>query len=395
MKKVWLVPLMLLLLLGCTSAAPASQVTDASLVSLLSEPDPGAYEQALLPNNIEFPRDLGEHPGYQTEWWYYTGIVSTDNGRQFGYQFTIFRRALSPLPEFETTLEQLDEASEWRTNQLYMAHFTISDIANSDFYKAERFSRGSLGLAGAQSVPYRVWLEDWQVYETGPESVRITAHTDEMALDVTLRQTIPPVLHGDGGLSQKGPERGNASYYYSIVQQETEGTVTVRGEQFAVTGLSWKDHEYSTSVLSPGAIGWDWFSLQFDNGTALMLFQIRNEDGSIEPFSSGSFIDADGSVTPLFHEQWELTVLDTWTSPQSGATYPAGWRLTIPELGLDLTGQPLMPNQELTVSTVYWEGAVAFEGMVGVSRSASETTAVRAQGYVEMTGYAGSMDGRL
>jgi predicted secreted hydrolase len=388
MKKVWLVPLMLLLLLGCTSAAPASQVTDASLVSLLSEQDPGAYEQALLPNNIEFPRDLGEHPGFQTEWWYYTGIVVTGNGRQFGYQFTIFRRALSPLPEFEATLDQLDETSEWRTNQLYLAHFTISDIANSDFYKAERFSRGSLGLAGAQSVPYRVWLEDWQVYETGPDSVRITAHTDEMALDVILRQTIPPVLHGDGGLSQKGPEVGNASYYYSVVQQETEGTVTIRGEQFAVTGLSWKDHEYSTSVLSQGAIGWDWFSLQFDNGTALMLFQIRNEDGSIEPFSSGSFIGTDGSVTPLSHEQWQLTVLDTWTSPQSGATYPAGWRLEIPELGLDLTGQPLMPNQELAVSTVYWEGAVAFEGVLN-------DTAVRAQGYVEMTGYAGSMEGRL
>jgi predicted secreted hydrolase len=393
MKQIIALSFFVLLLVGC-SPQPAP-MADASLVSLLSEPDPGAYEQALLPNNIEFPRNLGEHPGYQTEWWYYTGIVATENGRQFGYQFTIFRRALSPLPEFKATLEQLDETSEWRTNQLYLAHFTISDIADSDFYKAERFSRGSLGLAGAQSVPYRVWLEDWQVYETGPDSVRITAHTDEMALDVTLRQTIPPVLHGDGGLSQKGPERGNASYYYSIVQQETEGTVTVQGEQFAVTGLSWKDHEYSTSVLSAGAIGWDWFSLQFDNGTALMLFQIRNEDGSIEPFSSGSFIDKDSSVTPLSHEQWELTVLDTWTSPDSGATYPAGWRLTIPELGLDLTGQPLMPNQELTVSTVYWEGAVAFEGVMGVSRSASETTAVRAQGYVEMTGYAGSMEGRL
>ena len=388
MKKVWLVSLILLLLAGCTGSAPTSEVTDASLVSLLSEPDPGAYKLALRPNNIEFPRDLGEHPAYQTEWWYYTGIVTAENGRQFGYQFTIFRRALSPLSEFEAILDQLDETSEWRTNQLYLAHFTISDIANSDFYKAERFSRGSLGLAGAQSIPYRVWLEDWQVYETGPESVRITAQTDEMALDVTLRQTIPPILHGDGGLSQKGPEVGNASYYYSIVQQATEGTVTIGDDQFAVTGLSWKDHEYSTSVLSPGAIGWDWFSLQFDNGTALMLFQIRNEDGSVEPFSSGSFIDTDGSVTPLSHEQWQLTVLDTWTSPDSGATYPAGWHLTIPELGLDLTGQPLMANQELTVSTVYWEGAVAFEGSVG-------NTAVRGQGYVEMTGYAGSMEGRL
>jgi predicted secreted hydrolase len=379
--------LSLLLVVGC-SRASARQPADASLVSLLSEPDPGAYEQALLPNNIEFPRDLGEHPGYQTEWWYYTGIVQAENGRQFGYQFTIFRRALSPLPEFEATLNQLDETSEWRTNQLYLAHFTISDIANSEFYKAERFSRGSLGLAGAQSVPYRVWLEDWQVYETGPDSVRITAHTGDMALDVTLRQTIPPVLHGDGGLSQKGPEVGNASYYYSIVQQATEGTVTIGDEPFAVTGLSWKDHEYSTSVLSQGAIGWDWFSLQFDNGTALMLFQIRNEDGSIEPFSSGSFIDTDGSVTLLSHEQWELTVLDTWTSPDSGATYPAGWRLEIPDLDLRLEGRPLMPNQELTVSTVYWEGAVGFEGMLG-------DTAVRAQGYVEMTGYAGSMEGRL
>jgi predicted secreted hydrolase len=201
-----------------------------------------------------------------------------------------------------------------------------------------------------------------------------------VALDLLLEETLPPVLHGEGGLSKKGYEPGNASYYYSIVQQESSGIVTVGGESFAVTGLSWKDHEYSTSALSPGSVGWDWFSLQLDDGSALMLFQIRREDGSLEPASSGTFIYADGTVQSLAKEDWQLEVLDSWTSPTSGAEYPAAWRLSVPSLGLSLQGEPLMANQELNVSTIYWEGAVAFDGQRGEQP-------VRAQGYIEMTGY--------
>ena len=196
------------------------------------------------------------------------------------------------------------------------------------------------------------------------------------------------MLHGDGGLSQKGPEVGNASYYYSLVQQAAAGTVTVGGEAFDVTGRAWQDHEWSTSALSEGAVGWDWLSLQLDDGSALMLFEIRRADGTREALSAGSFIAPDGTLTPLALGDWTLAVTDTWTSPTSGAEYPAGWRITVPSLGLELTGAPQMANQELNLSTVYWEGAVKFSGT-------RDGAPVSAQGYIELTGYAGSMAGRL
>ncbi len=393
MKRFIPVGILLLLLVTAVflifrpSLAGNSEPTlEASLESLLVDTGQNeGYARALVPGDVEFPRDLGPHPDYQTEWWYYTGHLETADGRPFGFQFTIFRRALTP-PGEASSLE--GEASDWRTNQVYLAHFTISDIANEQFYVAERFSRGAAGLAGAQAQPYRVWLEDWTMAETAEGQVQLQAQTDEVALDLLLTQTLPPVLHGDEGLSPKGPEAGNASYYYSIVQQQAAGSVTVNGQRLTVNGLAWKDHEYSTSALSAGSVGWDWFSLQLDNGGALMLFQIRREDGSLEPMSSGSYITPEGEVVDLRLGDWSLEILDTWRSEASGGAYPAGWWLVIPALDLELEGRPLMPNQELNISTTYWEGAVSFSGSIG-------NTPLSAKGYIEMTGYAGSMDGRL
>lgn len=389
MKRLWTILIMAVLLIGGyliyrQVAGGTAAAADASLIPLLTEEETAGFARATEPGAIQFPEDLGAHPDYQTEWWYYTGNLETENGRQFGYQFTIFRRALSPGDQYSVNSNQ----SDWRTNQVYLAHFTISDVANEAFYPHERFSRGAAGLAGAQARPYRVWLQDWVAEEVAPGQVRIFADTEDVTLDVTLTQTLPPILHGDEGLSAKGPQPGNASYYYSFVQQRTEGTVRIGDETFAVSGKSWKDHEYSTSALSDGAIGWDWFSIQLDNGASLMFFEIRNEDGSLEPFSSGSFIDAAGNVTPLQLGDWELEVTDRWTSPESGATYPAGWRIRVPQFGIALTGDPLMPNQELRVSTVYWEGAVGYSGTMNGAP-------VTGQGYVEMTGYFETMRGRL
>jgi predicted secreted hydrolase len=365
---------------------------EASLQSLPPAASPEGFSRATDPNSIVFPDDLGAHPDYQTEWWYYTGNLQTADGRPFGYQFTIFRRALTPGEPEPGSLpaNSVSEAaaSDWRSNQVYLAHFTISDPAGEGFYPAERFSRGAAGLAGATAEPYRVWLEDWTIEEIAPGQVRLRAATGQTALDLVLTETLPPVLHGDGGLSPKGPEPGNASYYYSIVRQQAAGTVRVGAKTFDVTGLSWKDHEWSTSALPPGAIGWDWISLQLDDGSSLMLFEIRRDDGTLEATSAGSYITPDGEVIHLSLGDWTLEVTDTWTSPTSGGEYPAGWRITVPSIELELEGRPLMANQELNVSTVYWEGAVAFTG-----RLAGEP--VSAQGYIEMTGYAGSMEGRL
>jgi predicted secreted hydrolase len=358
----------------------------ASLLPLLADEDTAGFAHATEPGAIEFPRDLGPHPDYQTEWWYYTGNLESVDGRLFGYQLTFFRRALTPPEGAETA--GAANGSAWRTNQVYLGHFALTDVAGRNFTYDERFSRGGAGLAGAQAVPYRVWLENWFAEEIGPGQVRLFARAEDVTLDLVLTQTLPPVLHGDRGLSPKGPEPGNASYYYSIVRQETAGTVTVHGQEHAVTGLSWKDHEYSTSALPAGAVGWDWFSLQLDDGTSLMFFQIRREDGSLEAASSGSFIQADGTVRSLSWSDWKLEVLDSWTSPVSGATYPAGWRIEIPALELVLQGEPLLADQELNVSTTYWEGAVAFEGT-------HHGRVVSGRGYVEMTGYYDTMEGRF
>jgi len=406
MKKVIvLAPIILILAaaayLSQRSESAAENNSEASLVLLLSEASPAGFTQAIIPGAVEFPRDLGPHDDYQTEWWYYTGILESDTGRPFGFQLTFFRRALAPPADIqadceaevdggdsETSATACPPASEWRTNQVYLAHFTISDVTAGAFYPFERFSRGAVGLAGATAEPFQVWLENWRVEEAGSGEVHLVAQAGDVALDVLLTESIPPALHGDGGLSVKGPEPGNASYYYSIVQQKAMGTISLGEERFSVSGLAWKDHEYSTSALSPGAVGWDWFSIQLDDGSALMFFQIRNESGGIEPASSGTYIYPDGSTKALDREAWDLEVLDTWRSPSSGITYPAGWRITIPGLDLALTGRPLMANQELNVSTIYWEGATAYDGVVNGQ-------AVTGQGYVELTGYGDSMSGRL
>ena len=399
MRKILI--LLLLIIVGLAGFAwwqetgrPAEAGAQASLLPLLSEEDTADFAQATEPDALQFPRDLGPHPDYQTEWWYYTGNLQTDEGRRFGYQLTFFRRALAAEGTGGNSQETGspdagDSArSDWRTNQVYMAHFTISDIDADEFYTAERFSRGAAGLAGAQATPYRLWLEDWSARRSASGHVQLQARTKDVALDLTLRETLPPVLHGDGGLSQKGPEPGNASYYYSIVQQESSGTISVEGQSYDVSGLSWKDHEYSTSALTSGAIGWDWYSLQMENGAALMFFQIRREDGTLQTQSSGTFVTPDGRTRHLSLDDWNLQVTDTWTSPHNGATYPAGWRIEIPALELSLEGEALMADQELNVSTTYWEGAVQFDGSWR-----GETIA--ATGYIEMTGYAGTMEGRI
>lgn len=374
-------------IIGLLWIQPAEAATELNWLEALPADSTG-FQRALGVKDWNFPRDFGAHESYQTEWWYYTGNLTashseTDADREFGFQLTFFRQALKP------EAERVGESSDWRGNQIYSAHFTISDIAEQQFYPTERFSRGTLGLAGAKSQPYEVWLEDWSATEIEPGKVRLQAKTAEVALDLIVEQTLPPVLQGDRGLSVKGKEVGNASYYYSLVQQPTAGTVEIKGKPYAVTGLTWKDHEYSTSALTAGTVGWDWFSMQFDNGSALMLYLLRNENGTLERTSAGKYIAASGETMTLSGEDWRVEVLDSWTSPRNGAVYPAKWTIEIPKLELVLRAEPLMPNQELNMATAtYWEGAVGFKGKQG-------TELLNGKGYVELTGYASRLDALL
>lgn len=342
--------------------------------------DVNGFARAYEPRPFEFPRDHGPHPEFQTEWWYYTGNLETADGQAFGFQLTFFRRGLAP--------GIVHRASSWGTNQVYLAHFALTDATQGHFAATERFSRGAAGLAGAQADPYRVWLENWGVEAIDAERVHLHASDGDRALDLTLTPQKPPVAHGDRGLSPKSATPGNASYYYSLPRLAAEGSISRGDERLQVQGSAWMDHEYSTSALAPDQVGWDWFSLQLDDGWELMYFQLRRADGSIEPVSSGSLIAPDGSVTQIHRDDVTLEVLNTWSSPHSGARYPARWHVRLPSAGLDAIVEPLLADQELNVSFVYWEGAVRI--------TATHTdTPITGRGYVELTGYAHSMQGEF
>lgn len=373
---------LIILLVLCVSLWTTQPAwADTQLVWLDVPAESNHFRKALTPQTWHFPADFGAHPDYQTEWWYYTGNVETEEGRPFGFQLTFFRQGLSSDPA--------STASNLRGNQIYSAHFTVSDIRDRQFYPFERFSRGNINLAGAKSNPYQVWLQDWSATELEPGKVRLQAKASKVALDLVVNQTLPPILQGDRGLSIKGYEPGNASYYYSLVQQPTNGTLTIDGKAYKVSGVTWKDHEYSTSALTPGTVGWDWFAMQFENGTALMLYVLRREDGTLEATSAGTFIAADGSTEPLSLQDYQVNVLETWKSPKSRATYPSKWQIEIPKLDLTVQGKSLLSDQELNTSTAtYWEGAVAFEGTL-------KQQPLRGKGYVELTGYADRLDSLL
>lgn len=325
-----------------------------------------------------FPQDHGPHPGYRSEWWYFTGNLEALSGERFGYQFTIFRNRLTP-PD---TLEEA-HVSDWATDQLYLGHFAVADLQSEEHVAFERLSRGAVGLAGAEASPFRVWLEDWSVESTGEETmpVRIRANDQGAAVNLTVTPLKPEVLQGEEGYDRKGPEPGDASYYISFTRLATEGTVTIGEETFEVEGLSWMDHEWSTSALAEEQVGWDWFSLQLSNETDLMYYQLREEDGDVSPFTTGSVVAPDGASRTLSREEVGLEVLEEWTSPESGGTYPIEWRLQVPSEELDLTISAAFPDQEMNVSIRYWEGAVSLEGT-------HRGEAVTGEGYVEMTGYA-------
>jgi predicted secreted hydrolase len=345
--------------------------------------DATGFARALAPRDFTFPADHGPHTEFQTEWWYYTGNLTSSAGDRFGYQLTFFRRGLSPAAPAR--------ASDLATNQIYFAHFAITDGPANTHTSAERFSRGAAGLAGANGQPYRVWLEDWRVESLTADgsAVHLVAHDGEQALDLTLRAVKPIVAHGDHGLSAKSEAPGNASYYLSYARLATTGSLTRSNSQVVkVTGESWFDHEWSTSALGPGSIGWDWFSLQLSDGRELMFFQIRRDDGTLEPASGGTLVSLDGSTRRLAVGDVQIDVQSTWRSAATGAVYPARWRLQVPSAQLDVVLSPLIADQEMRVSFVYWEGAVQISGT-------SQGESVVGAGFVEMTGYTRSIAGQF
>jgi predicted secreted hydrolase len=327
---------------------------------------------------FHFPQDHGPHLDYRTEWWYLTGNLETADGREFGYELTFFRYG------YRAPGERTPVKSRFVMDDVKFAHFTITDVRTKNFHVSERTSRGAYGEAGFFSGPRLAWIGDWEL-DLG-EHFAAKAENADCAIDLELVPQKDPVLQGENGYSRKASDGDHASEYYSITRMQTEGSVEVAGQKFRVSGLTWFDREWSTNQLAPGQVGWNWFGIQLDDGSDLMIYQIRLRDGAIDPSSSGKWIGRDGHTVDIANRDFVIQPTRFWTTADKRATYPIGWRLRIEKLGLDIEISTPVDDQELNVGVRYWEGCIRIEGT-------ENGQPVKGKGYLELTGFAGGMPG--
>ena len=342
---------------------------------LFFQPLAAQYRSALPGYRYEFPRDHFSHPDFQTEWWYYTGNLKSADGRRFGFELTFFRQAVS---------RDASKTTAWDVRDLFLAHLALSDLDGGEFYHAERMNRAGPGIAGVSETSGRIWNGNWQIQWAGADQ-KLQAIDERFALRLTMHPEKPPVIHGENGASQKAEGAGRASHYISFTRLGTKGEIELGGKSLEVSGLAWMDHEFFTHQLEANQSGWDWLSLQLDDNTELMLFHIRRKDGTIDPYSAGTFVDAQGKSTHLRAGDFTLLLADArWTSPITHAIYPIEWKIAIPKLGIQLEAKTPLASQELTGKTKlapnYWEGAIRLTGRRG-------STSLGGAGYLEMTGY--------
>lgn len=342
-------------------------------------PSASGFELALAPREWRFPLDHGPHPDFRHEWWYVTANLDSATGERFGFELTFFRFALVPAASGAPAEEAVRATgSRWRTRQIYLAHYAVTDVARGVFEFAQKYSRGALGLAGAQAEPLRIWVEDWSLASVHDNwHLHARGRDYDLSLDVTPLGA--PVLNGDRGLSRKSGEPGAASYYYSIPRMSVHGQITRGGHTSDVHGLAWLDREWGSGSLGPHQQGWDWFALQLQGGATLMFYDLRDQNGARDPHSAGTWVSAAGEVRDLSSGEVQIDVLDHWVSPL-GRRYPSRWRVRVPTAGIDVEIQPVLANQELGTRPRYWEGAVDVRGGPG-NRSAA------GRGYVELVGY--------
>jgi predicted secreted hydrolase len=341
------------------------------------------WRQAIGPWKWVFPKDHGSHPEFRTEWWYFTGNLTNPSKKRFGYQLTFFRQGV--------LFKANDSSHPWAIRDVYLAHLTLTDVSSGQFWYADRASRKGPGLAGASEEGMHVWLLNWMAKMDGSR-IRLEARYQGMELSLDLIPQKPLVFHGKNGLSQKGPMEGQASYYFSYTDLEVKGFIKTPLSQTSIraNGISWFDHEFGSNQLTPNQAGWDWFSLHLSDGQDLMIYFLRRKDGTVEPSSSGTLVTRSGDAIHLKLSEINIEVLDYWKSPRSGGKYPSRWRMKVPSARIEMEISSLVPSQELltggSTGVIYWEGAVAGKGT-------SAGKPMTCEGYVELTGYAGSLSG--
>ncbi|MEX3017257.1 lipocalin-like domain-containing protein [Gymnodinialimonas hymeniacidonis] len=311
---------------------------------------------------FSFPADHGPHPDYRIEWWYLTATLQGEDGRDYGVQWTLFRSALEP-----------EISDNWTAPQLFMGHAGLT--TPDAHFSAERLARGGIGQASVTADPFQAQIDDWQMTSTATEGdaydvLHLTARGSDFAYDLNLAANGPLIFHGQDGYSVKSAE-GQASYYYSQPFYSVAGTLNLPDGDIAVTGTAWLDREWSSQPLSDDQMGWDWFSLQFEDGARMMAFALRSTDG--DSFTSATWINADGTTQSYGDGHVELMPLAS--TEVAGRAVPTEWHLSFPERGIDIRTMPINAQSWMDTSFPYWEGPITFTG----------THAGR--GYLEMTGY--------
>ncbi len=373
LKKLQFILIVCVLLAACEKA-PEKDAFD--LNNALGGVAATGFARALAVRPFNFPTEHSAHPEFRNEWWYVTGNLSAQTGQRFGYQVTFFRTALTPQAPTGT--------SAWATNQVWMAHVALTDVAAGVHHHDQRLARGAAGLAGQTTQPFKVWLEDWQLLGTaqGDFPWTIQVQTADFKLDLQLVPQKPVVLQGDRGLSQKSAAAGNASYYYSFTRLHTRGeiqlTAAPAAQSLSVEGYSWLDREWSTSVLGAEQAGWDWFSLQLHSGEDLMLYRMRQHSGATDEHSAGKWVAADGQARALDFAQLTLKPLRYWQAAD-GREYPVAWELLLPERAQHWRIEALVDDQLMQTGITYWEGAVQVLDMADATPLG--------YGYLEMSGY--------
>jgi predicted secreted hydrolase len=334
------------------------------------------FKQALPGYQYVFPRDHAAHEEFRTEWWYYTGHLQADDGRHFGYELTFFRTAYADA--------KAGDQHPWKLDNIYLAHFAVSDEQKRKFFYFEKLNRGGAGPAAARSENYYVANENWFVEQLG-DKVVLRADAPGYAIHLLLNSLKPAVIHGKNGVSQKASCKGCASHYYSMTRLETEGYIYVDNKSSKVSGLTWMDHEFGSNQLTKEQVGWDWYSVQLKNNVEVMLYLLRDAHGGIDPNSSGTIVYPNGKSRHLNLAEFSAKALGRWHSDRTHGEYPMGWEVEIPSEKCKLTIKPSFEDQELatgkSTGVTYWEGTASVEGSFADKK-------VDGQAYVEMTGYA-------
>lgn len=329
-------------------------------VKILTQSQNFVFEPVVKGEEITFPKDHGEHPEYLAEWWYLTANLKTETGKEIAVQWTIFRMATSD-----------EDLSGWKTPQMYMVHAVIT--TKEKVWAAERFARGGIGQAGVSLNPFHAWLDNWSwdAATSDPFPGRLEFSDDHMSARLNIKQKGAIVLQGDKGYSKKHPLLSIASYYYSVPFLDLDGTITLDGKPYKVSGRGWFDREWSSSMLSAKQQGWDWFAIHLNDGSALMVSQLR-EEGQ-RPYFIGSRSWPDGRVVKLDNNQIRMKPMHFYKV--SGISFPLNWLIEVPSQGLKLQTSVVRQDQWLHFIFPYWEGPINVTGTHS------------GKGFMELTGY--------